>query len=76
MLYNLRIDKTRYTGKTLQECVAILAAKENLIDGRARMPAAGILADVARIKPNLLRSVYFGHDGKVFISINRKKGEN
>ena len=76
MLYNLRIDKTRYTGKTLQECAAILAAKKDQIDGRARMPAAGILADVATLKSNLRRSVYFGHDGKVFISINRKKVEN
>lgn len=73
MLYNLRIGKTRYAGKTIAECCDIIAVRRDKINAENRTPADVILFDVRNMGGKYRRMAYFGHNGKVFISINRGK---
>jgi hypothetical protein len=76
MLYNLRIGKSRFTGKTIAECCDIIAARCDSINTYNRTSADVILFELCNLKNTYRRIAYYGHDGKVFISINRKKGVN
>ncbi len=71
MLYNLRIDKTRYTGKSHAECVKIIISRHNEIAAACLVPAAFIRADIISMTADVQRLAYYGHDGKVFVSINK-----
>ena len=74
MLYNLRIDKSRWTGKTIAECYDIIAARCDKINAATLTPADVILFDVRNMTGKYSRMAYFGRNGKVFVSINRKRG--
>jgi hypothetical protein len=73
MLYNLRIGKSRFPGKTIAECLDIIAAHAEKINVENRTKADVILFDVRNMSGKYRRMAYFGHDGKVFVSINRRK---
>lgn len=73
MKYNLRIGKTRYTGKTLAECVDIIAARYNEVNANCIIPAAWIITEIITITENVRRLTYHGHDEKVFVSVNRRE---
>ena len=74
MLYNLRIGKTRYAGKTMVECCDIIAARRDTINENNRMAADNILLELHSLNGIYRRIVYFGNNGKVFVSINKKRG--
>lgn len=76
MLYNLRIGKSRYTRKTPAECCDIIAARCDKINAENRTPADRVLYDVRNMDGKYRRMAYYGHDGKIFLSINKIKGEN
>jgi hypothetical protein len=73
MLYNLRIGKSRFTGKTIAECCDIIAARADQINAANLTPADVVLFDVRNMSGKYRRMAYFDLYGKVFISINRKK---
>lgn len=73
MLYNIRIDKTRYTGKTIAQCCDIIAARADQINAAILTPADVVLFDVRNMGGKYRRMAYFDHCGKVYISINRRK---
>lgn len=73
MLYNLRIDKTRYTGKTIAQCCDIIAARADQINAANLTPADVVLFDVRNMSGKYRRIAYFDQYGKVFISINRRE---
>lgn len=74
MLYNLRIGKSRFTDKTLAECCDIIAARSDKINAANRTLADVVLYDVRNMGGKYSRMAYYGHDGKIFISINKVKG--
>ena len=73
MLYNLRIEKSRFTGKTIAECCDIITARADQINAANLTPADVIIFDLRNMGGKYRRMAYFGRDGKVFISINRGK---
>lgn len=73
MLYNLRIGKTRYTGKTLEECRAIIAARLADIN-RVCMTRADVIRLDLATGADLIRLAYYGRDGKMYVSVNRMGG--
>lgn len=73
MLYNLRIGKTRFSGKTIAECRDIIAAHAEKINAENRTMADVVLFDMRNMGGRYRRMAYFGRDGKVFISINRRE---
>ena len=73
MLYNLRIGKSRWTGKTIAECCDIIAAHYSKINAENVTPADTVLFDIRNMGGKYKRFAYFNHYGKVFISINRRK---
>jgi hypothetical protein len=73
MLYNLRIGKTRFPGKTIAECCDIIAARSEKINAANRTMADVVLFDIRNMGGKYRRMAYFGNDGKVFISINRRE---
>jgi hypothetical protein len=73
MLYNLRIGKSRFSGKTILECCDIIAANAEKINAENRTMADIVIFDVRNMNEKYRRMAYFGNDGKVFISINRRK---
>ena len=73
MLYNLRIGKSHWTGKTIAECCDIIAAHYNKINAANVIPAENVLLDVESMSGDCVKMAYFNHFGKVFISINRGK---
>lgn len=73
MLYNLRIGKSRFPGKTVSECCDIIAARAEKINAENRTMADVVLFDMRNMEGKYRRMAYFGRDGKVFISINRRE---
>lgn len=73
MFYNLRIGKKRFPGKNICECYDIIAAHAEEINAENRTRADVVLFDVRNMKETYNRMAYFGHDGKIFVSINRRK---
>ena len=71
MRYNLRIEKSRYTGKTIAECCDIIAARADKINAACRMPAGNIILELRSLDKTYRRAAYYGNNGKVFVSINR-----
>lgn len=74
MLYNLRIGKSRYPAKNVLQCVDIISARRNDITKDCRVSVDAILRDVCYMAGQYRRLAYYGNDGKIFLSINRKKG--
>lgn len=72
MRYNLKIGKSRWTGKTIAECCDIIAAHYSEINAENITPADTVLLDIKYISPDCCRMAYYSHLGKVFISINRR----
>ena len=75
MLYNLRIGKSRFSGKTIVECCEIIAANAEKINADNRVMSDVVLFDVRNMEEKYRRMAYFGHNGKVFVSINRRKAK-
>lgn len=75
MLYNLRIGKSRWTGKTISECCNIIAAHYSEINAENVTPADNVLLDIRNMSGEYKRFAYFNHYGKVFISINRREAK-
>lgn len=73
MLYNLRIEKSRWSGKTIAECCDIIANHYTKINAENITPADDVLFDVRNLSSDYKRLAYFNHYGKVFISINRRE---
>lgn len=73
MLYNLRIGKSRFAGKSITECCDIIAARAGEINALSRCKADHILFELRGISETYYRIVYYGHDGKIYISINRRE---
>lgn len=72
MKYNLRVGKSRYTSKTIAECVDIIAIKYNEVAANCITPAAWIISEVVTMPENVSRLAYHGNNQKVFISINKE----
>lgn len=72
MYYNLKIGKTRYSNKTLADCIDVIAIRYMEIATTCITPAAWILAEIAALPSDVLRLAYHDKNGKVFVSINRK----
>jgi hypothetical protein len=71
MRYNLKIGKSRYSGKTIADCIDILAIRYTEISAACITPAAWILAEIASMHDDVRRLAYYDNTGKVFISINK-----
>lgn len=71
MLYNLRIGRTRYTGKTMEECINIIRQKHDRITAAGIVPAEFIRARLITMEPDIITLKYFDTTGKVYLSINR-----
>ena len=72
MRYNLKIGKSRYTNKTLAECIDIIAIRYTEVNTNCITPAAWILTEIIIMPESVDRVTYHDKNGKVFISINRK----
>lgn len=72
MLYNLRIGKSRFTGKTIMECCNIIASREDKINAGCRTDASVILFEIRTMDKSYIRHAFYGTDGKIFVSINRR----
>jgi hypothetical protein len=72
MLYNLRINKSRFTGKTIAECCDIIAAHADQINAVNLTPIDRVLFDIRNMNAKYRRMCYFDNTGKVFVSINRE----
>lgn len=73
--YNLKIGKSRWTGKTIAECCDIIAAHYSEINAENVTPAGSVLLDIRCMSGEYKRLAYFNHYGKVFISINRRENK-
>lgn len=72
MLYNLRIGTTRYTEKTMEECINIIRSKYDKITAAGIVPANLIRDRLITMNQDILKLKYYDNTGKVYLSINRR----
>lgn len=71
MLYNLRIGNTRYTGITMEQCIATIRKKHDKITAAGIVPDYLIKARLITLEPDTVALRYYDNTGKVYLSINR-----